>query len=486
MSVVVFFTGRSGYRMLFVAGIVFLALISGAVADTPALAGGTDPGTSIPESLTVIQSSIAVPLPEPTPGGTSGDWAENLSKLEISPSYVNVALTPGDTKETTITVRNRNTRSVRVEPVVRQTTYAGPNLLDPSWVSVDPAGADIPPGETQKFTITTSVPSDALRGNYYGSVAYTNETYPSPYPQPVPNYLYTTSVSVNVISQPAVRISMPYIMDQLEAGKEYRYEITLTNTGSSAVPIDPVIRSDSYPVYSSYGTPMTTLNESAFRVSAPSSVPAGSNATVAISVTVPTGVSGYYSGYLDLGIDDPALLEGEDRVQLNFQVWSQPPGSFVKEFSLDAAGPISIELTSGVSGYALPVAAARPSGEPVREPSFETDLNGPDGNSRLTLVQKVIRGTVSTGGSGMPYGSSADSFQEVSTQYVFTYAAQGKPGSWKLQVTPKNTQSFDYRITLEEDGGNITSLQNQPTAGYGTISMPSPEDLFPVGTNRSS
>ncbi|MEN6610010.1 MAG: hypothetical protein ABFC24_04145 [Methanoregulaceae archaeon] len=478
---------RSGLRALFAAGIFFLVLTIGVVAGTAGISDETISGNISSESVSQVQSVVAVPIPAPTPISQSGGMTGNISRLEISPTYTNFALAPGETKETTVTIRNRDSEAVTVEPVVRQTSYAGPNLLDASWISVNPALADIPPGESRKFTITTTIPSDVMRGYYYGSVAFTNETYPSPYPQPVPNYIHAMSLSLNVISQPVVLVSTPYISDQLEAGKDYHYDIVLRNSGTSAVPIDPVLRSDSYPMYGLYGSGAPYLNESAFRISAPASIPAGSNETVTLSLKVPPGMNGYFNGYLDLGIDDPAMLEGEDRVQINFQVWSQPPGSFVKEFSLDSAEPVSVELSSVTSGYGIPVPGSGSKAGPVPEPSFDANLAGPEGNAPLTLVQKVIKGTVNAGGSGMPYGASADSYQEVSSQYIFTYTAQGTPGTWKLMVTPKNTQSFDYKIT-RVSGQNTTATSGNllQGTGPGLTSLPASVESFIHPTNQTA
>lgn len=486
MVIRVFSLKRSGLKALVAAGIFFLVLNIGVVAGT-GVSDETISGNLSTESVTRVQSAAAVPMPAPTPLTSSGDGTGNISKLEISPTYLNIALAPGERKESVVTVRNRDSKAVSVEPMVRQTTYAGPNLLDASWISISPAQADIPPGESRKFTVTTAIPSDAIRGYYYGSVSFTNETYPSPYPQPVPGYIHAMSLSLNVISQPAVLISTPYISDQLEAGKDYHYEIVLRNSGTSAVPIDPVLRSDSYPMYGLYGSGAPYLNESAFRISAPSSIPAGGNETVTLSLKVPPGMNGYYNGYLDLGIDDPAMMEGEDRVQINFQVWSQPPGSFVKEFSLDATEPVSIELSSVTSGYGIPVPGSGSKAGLVPEPSFDANLAGPGGNTPLTLVQKVIKGTVNAGGSGMPYGTSGDSYQDVSSQYIFTYTAQGTPGAWKLMVTPKNTQSFEYRISMGNSVQNTTPVAGKPSTGTGAglVSLPVFVEAFPAGTNET-
>jgi len=47
----------------------------------------------------------------------------------------------------------------------------------------------------------------------------------------------------------------------------------------------------------------------------------------------------------------------------------------------------------------------------------------------------------------MKDGSSYESYNE---QYIETYKASGAIGAWELTILPKNTDSFDYSITVGE------------------------------------
>ncbi|HEX3001291.1 MAG TPA: hypothetical protein VHN82_02820, partial [Methanoregula sp.] len=206
--------------------------------------------------------------------------------------------------------------------------------------------------------------------------------------------------------------------------------------------------------YGPYGITEPGLTADSFQLIAPSSIPPGSTGTLEIIMKVPPAATGYSNGYIDLGIDDPSLMQGEGRVSLNFNIWKQPAVSYVKQFTLDAAEPVSIELTSGYSGYPAPIATST-----IREPSFETTITGPDGIVTARPVQKIIRGSVNLDGDPTIASSSKDAaYHETSVQYTVIYAVEGKPGVWQLSVTPKNTQNFEYKITLGNPNTGIPSL----------------------------
>ena len=437
---------------------------------------------TVPDFQRASAVSMAVALPTPTPG-SGAEVPGNFTKLDINQMYLQIALKPGEVKGETVTVRNRDSKTVTLRPAVVAMPYGGPNQMDASWVTITPATADVAPGESAKFTISSAVPQDTLRGTYYGMIAFTDEQYPSPYPSPVPNYIHQLGLNVNVITQPIVQVSTLYIADQVRAGEQYRYTVEIKNTGTSAVKLNPGMGSDNNMMYGPYGLMEPVLTDSAFTLSAPPSIPPGENGTVEIAVNVPADKTGYYNGYIDLGIDDPALQQGEGRISMNLNIWTQPEETFIRTFTLDAADSISIELASGSGAYSMPYPAAKSQKAPAREPSFETTLTGPEGVVPVTSVQRVIKGSVSLGGDPMTSPSQpAGAYQETGTQYIVTYMASGKPGTWQLSVLPRNTQNFEYKITLggagpsaQKDGAPVTapgtaiSLKNTPAVPAHTV-----------------
>jgi hypothetical protein len=436
---------RSLFRSL-----ITVAMLVTLIATASAAEQCTNTGNSI-SCQEVISTAVGMPLPGlASPSGS--DPTANFTKLEILPSYLHFGLKPGDSKEQTVMVRNRDTRTITVTPSLKAQPYGGPTMMDNSWVVITPVSADIPAGESAKFTVKATVPQNAYRGSFSSLMVFTDESYPSPYPTPFPNYIHVLNLAVDVTSPPAIQISTPYISDQMESGREYHYEVTIKNTGKNQISLNPKIGGDTYPMYGPAGQQEPALTESAFTLHAPSSLQPGTSGTLNIDVRVSPVSTGYYNGYIDLGIDDPTLLEGEGRIQLNFIVWQQPGEPFVKAFSLAGDGPIAIELTSGMPGFMPSASPAALSNIPVKEPTFETTLSGPDGIVTLTPAGKVIKGTVMLNSdplSGLP--TTARGYQDSGAQYTYSYTAPGKQGTWKLTVMPRNMQVFDYKISLGSD-----------------------------------
>ncbi len=391
--------------------------------------------------LTGLAASSEVVIENPVPVGVPDQASmPNFTKLEIIPQYGNFMLQPGESKEMTVTVRNKEEKAVSVKPNTVSTPYNQYNV-DPEWISVKPESAKIPAGESQKFTIKVSVPSDATSGNSGAQIAFTNETMPMPYPMPVPSYVHVFQLSLDIWTKPKIQIAPQYIYDSLQAGEEYDYEISLKNIGKEAINIDPKLSDDN-----PYGPIPVAFTNDAITISAPSKVPAGATEIVKVHIKVPEDSRGSYNGGINLNIDDPSIREYEGRVQMNFNVWRQPTEAFVKSFNMKEAAPLTIEVSSG---YSNPYPFGM--GTNKKQPSFQTNLVGPDGNVDLKVTKTVIKGGISMGGEMPPWEiDSKGIYQESSIQLIETYTANGSKGEWKLKVLPNNTERFDYSITIGE------------------------------------
>ncbi|NMB77585.1 MAG: hypothetical protein GYA23_00640 [Methanomicrobiales archaeon] len=411
-----------------------------------------------------------MPVPTPAPSPVAGG---NYSKLELNPSYYLFGLKPGETKEVIVTVRNRDSKPVAVHPAFRPAPFAGPFELDRSWISISPTDAEVPAGGSAKFTVRATAPADAQRGTYNSQIVFTDEQYPSPYPAPYPNYVHQMSIGANILTPPVVKISPSMISDQIEAGKEYRYVVEITNSGTSPLVLNPKAESENYPVYGPSGPMEPALTAGAFSLNAPTTLQPGSTGTLNINLNTPATAGGYYNGYIDLGIDDASLMQGEGRIMTNFNIWKQPPEPFVRKFTMDKEEPLAVEISSGVSWFGSGMPADVLRDMPVREPSFDTTLTGPDGAVALTPVKKIIKGNVNLGGDMLPFDSGkAGTYQETNVQYVVTYTAEGEPGNWQLQVMPRNSQSFEYTITLggkEEAGANSSGPEKIPVVNQTSV-----------------
>lgn len=433
---------------------LFLVAVSNAAA-FPVSSSGTTSSVAV-----AYGDPIPIPIPPQAP---AGDPAGNYTKLEIMPSYMHFMIRPGESDEQVVTIRNRDDRPVTINPVIRQNIYNGPNQAEKSWISISPAQAVIPAGQSAKFTIRVTLPNDTLRGSYNSQVIFTDEQYPSPYPSAYPNYIHAVGISIDAAATPVVRIDPSSLSDQLESGEVYRYTVNLTNTGPSPISISPQISSDNYLIYASSGPVEPALDTSSFAIDAPAVIPPYGTSAMTVTVNVPPGTSGRYSGYIDLGIDDPGLREGEGRISLFFMVWKQPTVAFTRQFSMSSSDTITIRLTAISQGNPL-TGSIRDS--PEREPAFDLRLTGPSGNAAATLVKKEIHGTINVGGNSGFYGTTmADEYLESGQQYSFTYTAQGWPGQWTLAVMPKNTQSFEYSISIGSDQGVLPASFLQPSYG---------------------
>ena len=142
-------------------------------------------------------------------------------------------------------------------------------------------------------------------------------------------------------------------------------------------------------------------------------------------------------------------------VNLQFGVWKQPSEPFVKSFTADEASPVTIEVSSNLlnSIYGYMGYATSSTMKSDKTPSFAVELNSPD-NKPISLkkIKAVIKGGVSLGGMGTMYppweSESEGIYNNIGTQYTETYAADVPAGDMKLSILPRDTQGFEYTITI--------------------------------------
>jgi hypothetical protein len=384
----------------------------------------------------------------------TGD-TQNFTKLEISPRYGNAQLQPGDGRELTVTIKNKETKSITVTPLVQVPPY-GEYLMDKEWITVSPANIEIPAGGSQKFVIKVVTPTDASIGYYNANIAFTDEKMPTPYPEPFPNYVHSYSLSINLWAPPKIQISNPYINDQLEAGEEYDYKIKLKNTGDKAVAIDPKMSQQNQMYYGPYGMTESPFTDDAVTITSPKEIPAGGSIEVNVHIKVPADAKGNYQVGIDLGIDDPSIRdEWADMVNLQFGVWKQPAEPYVKTFNAKEASPVTIEISSNMFGAVHGYSGSSTNTKNKKDPPFAVTLTGSDNNAiPLTKVKTIIKGGISLGGmNGLPPWESESEgiYQEMGTQYIETYKVDVPAGDLKLGILPQNTQQFEYTISMGND-----------------------------------
>ena len=367
----------------------------------------------------------------------------NYTRLYVDDSYRNVELKPGDSETVTVTVENGEEESVELSPRVVSPPPQSQRPVDPSWVSIDAGDTTLDAGESHEFEIRVEVPEDAEIGDYNGVIAFTDETiaYPGRPPRPV----HSVSLSTTVWQEPTVQIDAEtHLYTQLQAGETFTRELTVSNTGEQAVPVNPQFNAENQRRYRP--TSRTTLDRSWVSIDAPSEIAPGETETIELTVEPPADADrGDYSGTVDLGITDPARPDNTNywqQVDLNFQLWTAPDEPFETTFS----------VSESTDNATLELSANRP-----RTPAdsgtadFDVTFVAPDGSeidaerSRLTDSGRVSLG------AQRPPTQVDDTYAADGSQQTFTYELPDpEAGEWSVRITPENTMDFEYEISRTE------------------------------------
>ncbi|MEA1943941.1 MAG: hypothetical protein U9N07_01150 [Euryarchaeota archaeon] len=398
----------------------------------------------IPAMATMaVKEVVGTPMPV-----SAGDLPDmNFSKLQISPRHSYTELMPGESEEITVTVTNKDNKTILVAPAVKDRPY-NEYIFDETWVTVTPASAELKPDAEEEFTIAVTVPDDADRGHYGVQIAFTDDVMQTLYPMPYPNYINTFDLSVEVWKPPVIQIQPSDIYDRVESGKKYDYQINLKNIGEEDIEIDPKVGGERM-YYGSRSTAQA-FEDDAITIDAPSVVPAGGTVTVDLHLVVPVGAKGRYNGAIDLNIDDPSIDEWNSLVHLSFEVWTQPTEPFVKTFTAETTAPITIYIVSNQYRYGMSAGGSSSD----EQPSFDVTLREPDGDATPDLTMVTYHGSVDLGGNTvspyLPPGAVGDSgiYHEGHTSYIERYTANGAAGDWTLGVLPHYAEEFSYTITI--------------------------------------
>lgn len=393
----------------------------------------------------------------------AGDYFPEFDKLRIDPAYKYMELKPGDSKNFTVTVENKDNKTIELKPKPVITPYTE-NFINESWISISPSEGALKPGEKQEFQVNVAIPKDADLGNYAVLLAFTKKVPEGDVAGSYPNFPGTMQLNIQVRVKPSVQILTPYVNDLVEAGENYSYEIKLRNTGEKDIAISPELTESM--VYS-IGMPEQAFGDDAIRVEAPDKVKAGQTAIVKLTLAVPDNAKGSYSGNIDLNIDDPGIREDEGMVSLNFRILPVPGKPYENTFEAGTDDPITLEIRANQYGYDLYTTG----GNRNLTPSFNVSLTDPSGN-KVTPVSvntkysgsiTIVDDTYPQVSYSLPYMSSTvaggvkmgnmetktqGSYQGGTTTFVKTYTAPGAVGKWKLSIFPENTESFDYTVTI--------------------------------------
>lgn len=442
--------------------IAMVLLLVSVVFATGAMADDASPVMKpLLSSKSVVSGSYAEIAVEETEAICIPDMG--YGSLQVDPSYAYLQLQPGETVSSSVIIINRGDEDITIDPVMILQPYSE-NYLEEEWVTVIPSNVVIQADEKREFTVEVSMPEDADLGYYNANIVFdrsviVKDTGYMGADSKLSSIYYGNSLdlSVEVWIPPTIQVSSNYINDRVEAGKEYEYEIKLVNTGDEDISIDPgllisefspeIMFADSYygAARSFYGG---TLSDDSLSIDAPSDVKAGGTAVVKFFLKTPDDLQGSFSATVDLGIDDPALNEWEQQVNLYFNVWQQPSEPFVTEFTSHSDAPVRIELSANQYDYLDYSSSSVNSKE---QPEFYPVLKKDGVEVELHLVKTERKGSVNFGSNdGILYSSSRPLYQQYSITYTEVYEAVGAAGNWELSILSANTDNFDYSISIDD------------------------------------
>jgi hypothetical protein len=403
---------------------------------------------------------------------SAGNYFPEFEKIRVDPAYKYLELEPGDSKNFTVTIENKDNKTIELKPKPVITPYTE-NFINESWISISPSEKALKPGEKQEFQVKVNIPKDAGLGNYAVLIAFTEKVPEGDVAGSYPNFPGTMQLNIQVWVKPSVQILTPYVNDLVEAGENYTYEIKLRNTGSKDIAISPELTEGGGIIYaesaaSSAGMPQHAFGNDAIRVESPDKIKAGQTAIVKLTLAVPDNAKGSYSRNIDLNIDDPGIREYEGMVSLSFRILPVPGKPYENTFEAGTDDPITLEIRANQYGYGLYTTG----GNLNLTPSFNVSLTDPSGNKVTpSLVNTKYSGSITIVDDTfpqpsypLPYMSSRvagnmmetgnmetknqGSYQGGTTTFVKTYTAPGAVGKWKLSIYPENIESFDYTVTI--------------------------------------
>jgi uncharacterized cupredoxin-like copper-binding protein len=391
-------------------------------------------------------ASQSLPAPEEVSEQSEEEEQVDYKILQISPRHEWFELKPGSEKEFTVKVKNKEEESVSMQVHIEIPPYSE-YFLEEDWIIVEPESAEIKAGEEQEYAVKVRIPENAEIGHYSAQVVFTNDTIPTPYPEPFPRYVNSLDLSIRVWEAPKITIQPQYIQDRIEAGQSQEYEIQLENKGEKAIAINPEFGGEDRHLIGPYGP--NELPEGWLTIDAPAKVEANSKATVKVTVNVPNDAKGMYEGGINLNIDDPSIERWNQEVRMHIEVWKQPTTPFREDFTVKQGEKISVEITARQHAYDKYGGAKE-----REEPSFDVALTTREGGKLTPEPSKTIKkGEISLGMGYLPPWevSSEGMYHVMRTEYTETYEiTNATGGAWTLEILPKNAERFEYTIEIGE------------------------------------
>ena len=480
-----------------ICGLIALSIIS------IVCAGAGVENTAVPaKEAAAVQAKVEAGS-LPVAGTSAGSYFPEFDKIKVDPAYKYLQLKPGDSENFTVTVENNDNKTIELKPRTLITPYTE-NFINESWISINPSEKALKPGEKEEFEVKVSIPKDANVGSYAVLIAFTEKVPEGDVAGYYQSFPGTMQLNVQVWIPPTVQILTPYVNDLVEAGKSYTYEVKLKNTGNQDIAISPELTEGEGIIY--YGSaasstvspptvpssimssptvsdstvssptmsdstvsssimspsagPAQAFGKEAITVEAPEKIKAGQTDVVKLKLAVPANAKGSYSGSLDLHINDPGISNG-GTVPLSFRILPVLKEPYETSFEARTDDPITIGITAYQYGYGMYTSG----GNRDLTPSFKVNLKDPSGNKVTpTLINTKSSGSINIVDNTYPQPRplldvsskiagnmetyNQGSYQGGTTTFVETYTVPGATGKWTLSILPKNTENFEYSITI--------------------------------------
>ena len=393
--------------------------------------------------LVLLTVSVAsAQLVKPVPISYKVPYAKNVTKLIIEPRFKYVRLKAGESTSFTVKIRNPNDKDVTIDPKVIVSPYSE-MPMSKSWVKISRGKFVLKAKQEATITITVSVPKDAEKGFYSCEIAFTNDTFPAPYPSEPPKYVNALHLSVQVWIPPSVRIYPTSIYKFVEAGRSYVFNVTVENTADRSFTLNPNLTQPEY-----YGPNVEYLTKDMVSIDAPHTIPPHSKVTVRIHVKIPPTAKGTLRGYVDLGINDPGLEDWAKKVSISLTVFEKPTEPFVRVIDVENASVLKVTVSTGLSQF-IPYVPV-PYGSPFpSNADVSVKLISPHGEVKVR--PKILeRFVVTLGTYGPPWEVTKGLYKVISVGKTYTYVINNpENGVWRIEIMPKNCFMFNVDVEIE-------------------------------------
>jgi len=401
--------------------------------------------TTQAESIAEVIVKTPIPIqPNEIANSKVIDFYKNITRLTIEPRFKHVRIKAGEEVTFDVKLKNPTDKDVVIEPRIIIPPFTE-RIVREDWISFSKDRFILKAKDEETLKVTIKVPKGTEKGSYSYTIAFTNDTIPSPFPTEMPKYVNSMNLHVYVWIPPSVKVYPMSIFKYVEAGERCEFYITVVNKGDKTFKLNPKVKQEEY--YSPYEE--TTLDESMVKITAPSTIPPHSKVKVKVEINVPSTARGMLHGFIDLGIDDPGLEEWSQRISVNLQVYEKPTEPFVKVVKIENTGRLTVKVSTGmIPSEIMPIMLGV---KTPFEPKADLDVRLIAPGGEVKVKPKVVEDMfVTVGKNAPPWEEVEGIYKVVSARKTYTYVIDNpENGIWKVEVMPKGCFGFSIEVEVE-------------------------------------